>query len=248
MAAIILGSAPLAWTTGTDNPGAIGVTIPVGTKLAVWFFAYFASAAGNASADATLDGASPILLHETLTAPTNRSATGLAIWRDPTPGSVNIDTAWDAVPTEGPTSAIAFIGGSAWPPRDWDSAANESGTANSVTLDTRIGDLVLMFDQHFNTGETIPSTPAGFTSLETIGALDEGARLSYRYADAVTQACTSQDPQYSTVAAVAISAGAAIRGVRPQDLVNNHDEDEGRFNDVDIRNWFRTAGGVLCPA
>lgn len=25
-------------------------------------------------------------------------------------------------------------------------------------------------------------------------------------------------------------------------------EDDGRFRDLDIRNWFKTAGGILCPA
>lgn len=247
MPAIVLGSAALTWDAGTADPAAIGVTVPVGTKLAILFTAYFAAAAGNGISTATLNSVSRDLLHQTLTAPTNLSSTSIAIWKDPAPGSVNVDVSWSALPTEGPTSAIAFIGDSEWPLRDFDSAANESANANSVTLDTRVDDLVLMFDQHFNTAESIPATPAGFTSLETVGQVDEGARLSYRYATASTQACTSQDLQYSTVAAVSIAALTKARAVDPRRLLIDNEPDSGKFNELNINGWFRTAGGLFCP-
>lgn len=51
----------------------------------------------------------------------------------------------------------------------------------------------------------------------------------------------------STLIAVEVRAGD-LEGFPNRWRPQMDEEDEGRFDELDVRNWFRTAGGVLCPA
>jgi hypothetical protein len=214
MAAILTGT-PVAvtWAAGA-NPAGQSITIPSDATAVYMFWTYFVAAAGNGLASATLNGVSPAQTFEVETAPTDQSATGVAVWYNPATGSQTLDPAWDASPTEGSTCIVFFVKDgdtAAW--RDAD-AANEQGTnACSVTLTTVSGDLVLKFDQRFDVAETVPSLSAGWTNGQTHGNVDEGARGSYISASGSTQVCNSEDEEYSTIVAVSIPSGAPAPGI-----------------------------------
>ncbi len=206
MAAVLTGT-PVAvvWAAGA-NPAGQSVTIPADATAVYMFWSFDGlDANDHGLASATLGGVSPSQTYEIPTAAGYYPATGVAVWYNPTTGSQTLDPAWDAAPVEGPTTIVAFVKDgdtTAW--RDADAAHAISSTAVTVTLTTVSGDLVLKYDQRFELSESPPALSAGWTSAQTTGNTDEGARLSYISATGTTQVCNSEDEDYSSVCAISI--------------------------------------------
>ena len=225
MAAVLTGT-PVAvvWAAGAD-PAGQSITIPADATAVYMFWTFYHGTAGYGLASVTLAGASPSQTFETPTAATDNTATGVAVWYNPPTGSQTLDPAWGAAPVEGPTTVVAFVKGGdtvAW--RDAD-AANENGaTACTVTLTTESGDLVIKYDQRYDTGANVPALSAGWTNGATQDNNSEHSRLSYISATGTTQVCNSEDNAYSSVCAVSIPAASvastAITGKMPGKVVH----------------------------
>lgn len=206
MAATLTGT-PVAvvWAAGI-NPAGQSVTIPSDATAVYMFWAYDGvDANGHGLASATLGGVSPSQTFEVATGTGFLPATGVAAWYNPSTGSQTLDPAWDIAPVEGPVTIVAFVKGgdtSGW--RDADAARATGSTAVSVTLTTAVGDLVLKFDQRFDTNENPPLLSSGWTNGQTTGNVDEGARLSYISATGTTQVCASENEDYSSIVAISI--------------------------------------------
>jgi hypothetical protein len=205
MAAEFISASAITWASGA-NPAGQSQTVPSDATAAINFWAYYTGADGNGLSTITLDSVSPVSSHETPTAATDQTGTGVSIWFNPATGSRTLDPAWDAAPEEGPTGMIAYAKGvdtSAW--RDADADNQDGATASSVTLTTQVGDIVFKYDQRFGTP---PSLSAGWTNCGTTSNNGEGARLSYIIATGTTQVCASEDENYSSVCAISIPAAS----------------------------------------
>lgn len=210
MAATLTGT-PVAvvWASGS-NPAGQSITIPADATAVYMFWTYYTSADGNGLSSVTLNSVSPDQTFEIPTAATDQGGTGVAVWYNPATGSQTLDPAWDASPTEGPVAIVAFVKDgdtTAW--RDADADNQDGSTACSVTLTTVSGDLVLKFDQRYDTSNNPPSLSSGWTNGATTDNNSEHARLSYISATGTTQACNSEDEAYSTVVAVSIPAASS---------------------------------------
>lgn len=210
MAATLTGT-PVAvvWASGS-NPAGQSITIPADATAVYMFWTYYTSADGNGLSSVTLNSVSPDQTFEIPTAATDQGGTGVAVWYNPATGSRTLDPAWDASPTEGPVTIVAFVKDgdtTAW--RDADADNQDGSTACSVTLTTVSGDLVLKFDQRYDTSNNPPALSSGWTNGATTDNNSEHARLSYISATGTTQACNSEDEAYSTVVAVSIPAASS---------------------------------------
>lgn len=211
MAATLTGTpTAITWASGSD-PAAQNITIPSDATAVYMFWSYYDGAAGNGLASCTLNSASP---DQTLEIPGGGvyTASGVAVWYNPSTGTQSLDPAWDGTPSEGPTTIVAYVKGgdtTAW--RDADAGQDQDTNAVTVTLTTVSGDLVLKYDQRYDGGGTPPSTSSGWTSAQTTANNGEASRLSYISASGSTQVCDSEDEAWSTVVAVSIPAGAASR-------------------------------------
>jgi hypothetical protein len=200
----------VTWASGI-NPAGQSVTIPSDATAVYVFWGFdVGSPAGLGMASCTLAGASA---NETIESAFEATSPigGLRIFYNPPTGSQTLDVAWDVAPDYGPTTIVAFVkDGNTSAARDIDANVAAAGNANTVTLTTESGDLVLKYDQHYDTDEVAPALSASWTNAQTTGNLDEAARLSYISASGTTQVCDSENESYSLVVAVAISAGGII--------------------------------------
>jgi hypothetical protein len=220
MAATLTGT-PVAvvWAAGA-NPASQNITIPSDATAVYMFWAYDGiDADGHGLASATLNGASPNQVFEVPTGVGYFPATGVAAWYNPATGSQALDPAWDIAPVEGPVCIVVFVKGgdtSSW--RDADGDSQTGSTANSVTITTVAGDLCIKLDQRYDSAENPPLTAGtGWTSAQTTGNVDEGARLAYISAAGTTQACPSEDESYSSIVAISIpEAGAGPSSILMQ--------------------------------
>lgn len=208
MAATLTGTpTAVAWASGAD-PAGQSITIPSDATAVYMFWSYWNATNGRGLLSATLNGNNPNQTFETPTANGEEAATGVAAWYNPATGSQTLDVAWDASPTEGSTTIVAYVKGgdtSAW--RDADAANNGGTTATSVTLTTVSDDLVIKHDQKF--GGTLPGTSAGWTSAQTQTNNSESARLSHISATGATQVCDSENEDFSSLVAISIPAAPA---------------------------------------
>ena len=223
MAATVTGTpAAIAWQTATANPTPQNVTVAADATAFYMFWSYYANASGHGLASATLGG---VAADDTFEVPGTSSltATGVAVWYNPSTGTKSLDVSWDQAPVEGPTTTVICTKGgdtTAW--RDADGDANTEANAVSVTLTTVAGDLVIKHDQLWNndTFSTVPSLSAGWTNGVTFGQSPyvESARLSYIAATGATQVCDSENESYSTVVAISIPAagGGGSTTILPQ--------------------------------
>lgn len=225
MAATLTGTpVQVTWAAGA-NPASQNVTIPSDATAVYMFWAYDGiDATGHGLASATLNGVSPSQVFELPTLAGFYTGTGVAAWYNPPTGSQAIDPAWDAAPVEGPVCIVAFVkGGDTTSWRDADADQDLSSNAVTVTLTTVAGDLVLKFDQRYDTAENPPALSAGWTNGATGGNVDEGCRLSYISASGTTQVCNSEDDNYSSVLAISIpEAGAGPASILPQ-MMQHHE-------------------------
>lgn len=207
MAAVLTGTpTAIVWAAGA-NPAGQSITIPADATAVYMFWAFDGvDANGHGLASATLNGASPSQTFELPTASGFNPATGVAAWYNPPTGSQTLDPAWDVAPVEGPVCIVAYVkDGNTTSWRDADADQATSTTAVTVTLTTESGDLVLLFDQHFEAAEQPPFTQGGsWVSAQTTGNVDEGARLSYISATGTTQVCDGQSEDYSSIVAISI--------------------------------------------
>lgn len=213
MAATLTGTpVAITWAAGA-NPAGQSVTIPSDANLVAMGWAFYDGNAGSGLLSATLNGAAPDQVSEAVTINTGgleEVAGGVAVWFNPATGSQTLDPAWDGNPTEGPTTIVAFVKGADTSAlRDIDSANTTAGTANSVTLTTVSGDLVLKWDQ----GQTAPGTSAGWNSEQTAANNTENMKLSSISASGATQACDSENENFSTIAAISIAPGATAPSI-----------------------------------
>lgn len=207
MAAVLTGTpTAVVWAAGI-NPAAQNITIPTDATAVYMFWAYDGiDANGHGLASATLNSASPNQTFEVTTQSGFFPATGVAAWYNPATGTQSLDVAWDIAPVEGPVCIVAYVkDGDTTGWRDADGASATGSTAVSVTLTTVSGDLCIKLDQRYDPSENPPITAGtGWTSAQTTGNVDEGARLAYISATGTTQACPSEDESYSSICAISI--------------------------------------------
>ena len=206
MAAVLTGTpTAVVWASGS-NPAGQSITIPSDATAVYMFWQYYLGSSGHGLASVTLAGDAPDQTFEVATAAGDQAATGVAVWYNPPTGSQTLDPAWDSIPSEGPTTIVAYVKDgdtTAW--RDADAANETGGTACSVTLTTESGDLVLKFDSKDGAA---PANTSGWTSAQTTTNGGDGSRLAYISASGSTQAAPSEDEAYSSIVAVSIPAGA----------------------------------------
>lgn len=227
MAAVLTGTpVAVAWGTSQDPTGQ-SITIPADATAVYMFWAYDGvDADGHGLASATLNGSAPSQSHELPTAVNYYVATGVCAWYNPATGSRTLDVSWDIAPVEGPTCIVVFTkDGSTTAWRDAVSDHDLSSTAVTATVTTVVGDLVLKFDQRYDTGGNPPSLSAGgWASGQTQTAqASENCRLSYISATGTTQVCASEDEEYSSIVAISIppSAGGGGGGTAVPVFVHN---------------------------
>lgn len=90
-----------------------------------------------------------------------------------------------------------------------DGDANSVGDTGSagITLDSEAGATILVLDSNLDT-TTPPSTPGGWTELETIGNNSLSATLRMKTSAGSSESITSTSPNYETLIAYAIRGGA----------------------------------------
>jgi hypothetical protein len=205
MSASVTGTpAVITWAAGA-TPAGQSITVPAGCTAVYLFWTYWNSGAGEGLLSATLNGAGYNQAVEAA-ATASTTATGACVFYNPSAGSQTLQVVWDAAPADGPSTIVVFVtGGDTTSWRSALTAAAVATAANSVTLTTVAGDLVLAFDST-NTG-TAPGTPAGFTSLGTQIVTNESVRASWIAAAGTSQVCPSQDLNYATMIGIAIPAG-----------------------------------------
>jgi len=211
--AVTLTGTPTAvtWAGGTD-PTPQNVTIPGDATAVYMLWTYWNATAGSGLSTVTLNSNSPDETFEIVTT-SAETATGVAVWYNPSTGSQSLDVTWDASPTEGATTIVAYVkGGETVGWRDADAAHAQDVTAVSVTLTTVATDLVLKHDQKFC--GSIPSTSTGWTSQQTQSNSSECTKTSSADSPgASTTVCDSEDEFYSSIVAVAIKVAPAGGGI-----------------------------------
>ena len=210
MSAVLTGTpVEITWGSGTD-PSPQDITVPADCTAVYMFWSYYFGSTGDGLASVTLEGVSPDETHEITTVSSLYSATGVAVWYNPTTGAnQTVDVSWDGSPGEGPITVIVFVkDGDTTGWRDVDSEQGAGTDPVSVTLTTVSGDLVLKLDQKYESGTTPPSLSSGWTNGLTGDNNFEHFRFSYIEAGGSSQVCDSEDDYYSTVVAVAIPAAS----------------------------------------
>lgn len=209
MAAVLTGTpTAVTWASGSD-PAGQSITIPADATAVYMLWTYYASGTGHGLASSTLNGNAPGQTFEYPMPGGYKVAAGVAAWYNPATGSQTLDVSWDASPSNGPTTIVAYVKDgdtTAW--RDADALSTTESTAISVTLDTVSGDLVLKHDMRFS-GSVPPANSSGWTSSQTQNNNSESARLAYISATGATQACPAEDEFYSVLVALSIPAGGA---------------------------------------
>lgn len=195
----------ITWAAGTTTPAAQSVTVPAGTTAAYIFGSSFGGGPGNALGTATLNSNSAAQIHEVVDESGFVPAMWCAAWYSPSTGSQNCQVTFDGIPGEGPSTIFVCVTDSdttAW--RDAD-AANDGSVAQTITLTTVSGDLVLAYDVR---NVSAPSNESGWTSVLTALNNFHAGRLRSIVASGSSQSATTQDTDFSGIIAIAIPAGA----------------------------------------
>lgn len=195
------------------SPGAQNVTVPSDAQVVVVHFSRYAASASTLSLTSNFAGTFTIVQDATID-----EGGGVAFAVISSTGAKTITPSWSSAPSEGPLFFVSYI-------KDVDTAAGfvrsiqnqvreDTGTtAATVDLASRDVDLVLALDKTFNASETVPSNPAGWTSLATQGNVDEAGRL--RSLDAPNDGentITGQTNTYSAILAIALRGIAGVTG------------------------------------
>ena len=209
MAATLIGTpTAIIWASGAD-PAGQNITIPADCTAVYMFWMGWFSSANSSLATATLNGNNPSESIEQVNGQTGFTQSGLAVWYNPATGSQTLDISWDNARTEGPICIVAYVkDGDTTGWRDAGVNSTAGSTANSVTINSSMTDLVLKFDGQFL--GSVPSTSSGWTSQQTTTNNSEGGKLSSANSPgASTTVCNSENENYSTITAVSIIAGAS---------------------------------------
>lgn len=211
MAAILGTPVAIAWAAGA-NPAGQSVTIPSGTTACYMFWSYFPGNIGNGLASVTLAGNAPAQTFEVASL-TNEPACGVAAWYNPPSGSQTLDPAWDAAPSDGPNTIVVFVDDSdttSW--RDADGGNGEAAAAQTVTLTTVSGDLVIKWDSRFAT--TAPGLSAGWTNAQTqVNVVNYSSRVSTIVATGTTQVADAENESYTGLIAISVPDAAGAAGL-----------------------------------
>lgn len=120
----------------------------------------------------------------------------------------------------GPGGFILFYDG---PIEIIDGDANSVGDTGSagITLDSEVGAAIVVLDSNLDT-TTPPSTPVGWTELETVGNNSLSATLRMKVSAGSSEGITSTSPNYETLIAFAIRGGS---GPTWEDVVGETTDD-----------------------
>ena len=191
-----------AWTSGD-------ITVPSDCTAVYMFYAHLITDEQTLDS-VTLESVSPDQIFKLPCAYSGGwvSGTGVAVWYNPGTGSGRSPSlSWGGSNAEGPVVLFVFVKGgntTAW--RDADGAGAVGSGSVSVTIDSNATDLVLKFDQRY---DSLPGTSTGWTSEATLSNNYETARLSSADSPgAATTVCDSENEYYSTICAVSIPAAA----------------------------------------
>lgn len=210
----LLGAVQVDLNTA-QNPSAVNITVPPGTKLMYLSWTYWRDASEYGLASATINSIAPDQTFEVAGNQT-RTATGVAEWRNPPTGeNLPLVIQWDNSVGEGPTCIVSFwdqVATTGWRSRDGANAVVDVEV--SFNIETQPGDIVVKHDQHF--GTTTPSLTTGYSSAVIhANRNNESARLSFTVASGSTTTVTSEDPNYSSLVAWALIPDSSITIVPP---------------------------------
>ena len=194
----IIGTTTVLWGTGAA-PAAQNISIPSGTTAVYVFWSYWA-AGTNGLNTATLDSSSPSATKEVETV-TDYPAAGVAVWYNPGTGTKSLAITWDASPSEGPSSIIAFVGGgdtTSW--RDAD--AQSHPTDISFSIDSSASDLILKYERRYGGAAPVEDD---HTLLASMNQRGDYATLTVANSPGVaTTPIIASNENYSAVVAVSI--------------------------------------------
>ena len=201
---VVLGTpAEIVWASG-GSPAAQNITPPAGTKLVCVQWSFYVGTNDSSVSAITLDGNAPDQIFQINTVTPDNIATGVAIWKNPPTGSpIPLSIAFTTGPTEGPITTVTYLARCAtggW--RDADAAHVNGATQQTINVDTKPEDLVLVLDQKYLS--PLPANEAGYTSLRTLSNVQEFARLRFIIADDLSMAASTQDTNYSSIVGVVI--------------------------------------------
>lgn len=204
--ATINSAQEIIWASGA-TPAAQNITVPAACNAVLMLWAYNPSTAGHGLLSATLNGNTPAQTRETESNTPEFPATGAAIWFNPATGTpIALDVDWDAAPLEGAITGLVLIENaltSGW--RNANSTHTNTGTQQTISVNTASGDLVIALDQRYD--GTAPANEAGYTSVLTLSNALEGGRIRSIVATGSTQSASTQDTNFSTIVAVSIIDG-----------------------------------------
>lgn len=213
MSASVVGSAiEIVWGSSQD-PAAQDITVPSGATGVYMFYAMDGfNSDGETLASATLAGEAPTNSHSRSTRVGFYPATGVRYWRVSSTGVKSLDISWSSAPSEGPVCAVIFTQDEV--STGWSDVASDHDvgtTAVSATVNCAVGDLILKFDQRYDTGGNPPVLTSGWTSRATNAAAraSENFRLSSIIATGTTQVCASENEDYSSIVGVTIQQATA---------------------------------------
>ena len=207
----------IAWG-GADTPTPQDITIPSGTTAVYMLWTSYNASTGQGLATATLEGvAYDDAIEVQGNATGDMAGTGVAVWYNPPTGAgQTLAISWNLVPTDGPTTIVAFVQGgdtTAW--RDAFAIQETSSNPLTDTLITASGDFVLKLNGNWN---ALPGTSSGWTSAQTQGPVSQQyARLSTFSATGASTACDAEDESYALITCVAIPASGAPAPTREQE-------------------------------
>jgi len=187
------------------SPGAQNLTVPSDAQAVVVHFSCYAAAAAALSLSSNFAGTFTIVQDAGID-----EQGGVAFAVVSSTGAKTITPTWGSAPSEGPLFFVSYIKGVDTAASFVRSIKNQvredtGTTAATVDLASRNTDLVIALDKNFNTSETAPGNPSGWTSVATQGNVDEGGRL--RTLDAPNDGkntITGQTNTYSAIMAIAL--------------------------------------------
>lgn len=107
----------------------------------------------------------------------------------------------------GPVGFVLFFDGAIEVIDGDANSVGDTGTA-SIVLDSETGAIVLVLDSNLDT-TTPPSTPGGWTQLQTVGSNSQSATLRMKVSSGSSESIGSTSPNYETLIAYAIRGGAS---------------------------------------
>lgn len=105
----------------------------------------------------------------------------------------------------GPVGFVLFFDGAIEVIDGDANSVGDTGTA-SIVLDSETGAIILVLDSNLDT-TTPPSTPGGWTQLQTVGSNSQSATLRMKVSSGSSESIGSTSPNYETLIAYAIRGG-----------------------------------------